>query len=47
MWFDILIRGWGVPMLIGSIPWAALSGWVAYVLSLRFVISYRKRRIQK
>jgi uncharacterized protein (DUF2062 family) len=47
MWFDTLIRGWGVPMLVGSLPWAAFSGWLAYVLSLRFVISYRQRRMQK
>jgi uncharacterized protein len=47
MWFDTLIRGWGLPMLIGSLPWAALSGWAAYVLSLRFVISYRERRFNK
>ncbi len=47
MWFDTLIRGWGVPMLIGSIPWAFFSGWLAYVLSLRFVIRYRERRAQK
>ena len=47
MWFDTLIRGWGLPMLIGSLPWAALLGWAAYVLSLRFVISYRERRFNK
>jgi hypothetical protein len=47
MWFKTLIRGWGLPMLIGSIPWAILSGWLGYVLSMRFVIRYREKRTRQ
>lgn len=46
-WFQNLISGWGVPILIGSIPWTILSGWLAYVLSLRFVREYQRRRAER
>ena len=35
---------WGLPMAIGSIPWAIFFGWLAYRLSLQFVVRYRHRR---
>ena len=34
----------GLPILVGSIPWAIASGWLGYKLSLQFVINHRKRR---
>lgn len=46
-WFDTFLAGWGVPMLIGCLPWSVLSGWIAYRLSLNFVIRYRERREPK
>ena len=36
-WFSTILKGWGVSMLIGSIPWALVSGWIAYIWSLAFV----------
>ena len=46
-WTSTLISGWGVPILIGSIPWTILSGWLAYVLSLRFMREYQRRRAER
>jgi uncharacterized protein (DUF2062 family) len=40
----MLAKGWGVPMLLGSLPWAALGGWLGYICSLRFVRRYRQIR---
>lgn len=37
----------GLPMLLGSIPWAAFFGWLAYKLSYQFVVEYRKRRARR
>ena len=34
----------GLPLAIGWIPWAILSGWVAYILSYKFVVRYRAQR---
>ena len=39
-----LVQGWGVPMLIGCLPWAALGSWVGYAWSLRFVRRHRAAR---
>lgn len=38
--FDV----WGVPMFLGSIPWAILSAWLGHRWSLRLVTRYRARR---
>jgi len=43
-WFAAFVVGVGLPMTVGSIPWAALAGWIAYWLSLRFVTEFRARR---
>ena len=40
----MLFQGWGVPMLIGCLPWSALGTWVGYVWSLRFVRRHRAAR---
>jgi len=37
----LLFKGWGVPMLIGCLPWSALGGWAGYVWSLKFIKRYR------
>ena len=44
--FDVVIKDWGFAMVVGSLPYAALGGWLGYVLGLRFVLRYRefKRR---
>lgn len=43
-WIATIASDWGLPLCIGWVPWSALSAWVAYRLSLNFVIAYRKRR---
>ncbi len=43
-WFETMINGWGLPMLLGSIPLSIFSAWMAYVLSLKFVSKYQERR---
>ena len=34
-------------MTLGSLPWAALMGWLGYRLSLRFVLAYREARLRR
>lgn len=53
-WFDWLValtgavfRGWGVPMLIGCLPWSFLGGWLAYVWSLRVVRRHREAKARR
>ena len=36
-WFAGVAIGLGLPMTVGCIPWAILTGWLAYRMSLRFV----------
>lgn len=43
----MLIKGWGLPMLIGCVPWSILGGWAGYNWSLRFVRQHRRRRLRK
>ncbi len=38
---------WGVPMFIGSLPWAVLAAWLGYYGSLRFLESFRARQRHK
>lgn len=46
-WVSVIASDWGLPLCIGWIPWAALSGWIAYRISLKFVIAYRERRARR
>lgn len=39
-----LLVGWGLPLLVGSIPWAVLGSWAGYVWSLRFIRGHREAR---
>ena len=45
-WFETMINGWGLPMVVGSVPWAIFSAWAAYYLSFRFVANFQKRRAE-
>jgi hypothetical protein len=38
---------WGVPMFLGCLPWAALSGWLGYRWSLRLIREFRLRRVRR
>lgn len=42
-----LFRIWGIPMFVGSIPWALLSAWLGYHWSLRLVNRFRRQRQEK
>jgi hypothetical protein len=42
-----LFKGWGVPLMVGSLPWAAAGTWLSYRWSLRFVRSHREHRHQR
>lgn len=48
-WFYtvLLFKGWGVPMLIGCIPWSIFGGWMGYTWSLRFIRRHRRRKAEK
>jgi hypothetical protein len=43
----MIVLEWGLAMWVGSIPWAALAGWVGYRVSLRFIIAYRLTRARR
>lgn len=43
----LVVLEWGFAMWVGSIPWAALFGWLGYRISLRFVIAYRLARAKR
>lgn len=45
-WFHTMLQGWGKPMVLGSVPWAIASAWMAYVVSLKFVSNYQRRRAE-
>ena len=42
-----LFEQFGLPMWIGSLPWALLSAWLGYRWSLRLIIKVRNRRAQR
>jgi uncharacterized protein (DUF2062 family) len=42
-----LFQQFGLPMWVGSIPWALLFAWIGYRWSLRLVIRVRARREQR
>ena len=42
-----LLRTFGVPMFIGSIPWAILGGWFSYRLAHRYSAAQQARRRKK
>jgi len=43
----LLFKGWGVPMLIGCVPWAILGGWAGYAWSLKFINGYRTAKLRR
>ncbi len=40
----VIISDIGLPLSVGSLIWAIIWSWVAYYVTLRFVIQYRARR---
>lgn len=43
----VVILDWGITMWVGSIPWAALLGFLGYRYSLKFVRAYRHARAER
>jgi len=46
-WFQALLTYWGVPIVLGSIPWTIVIAWAGYRSSLRLIKAYRHRRAQR
>jgi len=42
-----VFRIWGVPMFLGSLPWAVVSSWVAYRWSYKIALRRRLRRLRR
>lgn len=42
-----LFESFGVPMFVGSIPWAIVGAWLSYRWSLRLLLRLRERREQR
>jgi uncharacterized protein (DUF2062 family) len=42
-----LFEQFGLPMWVGSVPWALFFGWIGYRWSLRLVVRVRTRREQR
>ena len=45
MWMVNLFKGWGVPMFLGSVPWAILSSWLGYKIAYNYVVKHREKRV--
>ncbi len=43
-WLVQLFEGWGIPMFLGSVPWALLSSWLGYKLAYNYVVRHRINR---
>jgi uncharacterized protein (DUF2062 family) len=53
-WFEAFWRflvgifsEWGVPMFLGSVPWALLTAWLGYRWSVRLIRRFRLRRMRR
>lgn len=46
-WIETLLTYWGVPIVLGSIPWTIAIAVGGYRLSLNFVRAYRRRRAER
>jgi hypothetical protein len=42
--FDMFVRDWGLAMWVGCIPWSALTAFLGYRWSLKFIHAYRHAR---
>jgi uncharacterized protein (DUF2062 family) len=47
LWMVNLFRGWGIPMFLGSIPWAIFSSWLGYVIAYNYVVKHREKRAKR
>ena len=42
-----LFEGWGLPLVIGCLPWSFLGAWAGYVWSLRFITGHRAKKAKR
>lgn len=42
-----IFKVWGVPLFVGSIPWAIVIAWLGYRWSLRLIREFRLRRVRR
>jgi len=42
-----LFEVWGLPLFLGSVPWAVFFSWIGYVWSKRFIEKFRARRQER
>lgn len=47
LWTVELFSGWGVPMFVGSIPWAIFSAWAGYWITYRYIVHHRRKRHER
>lgn len=47
LWMSELFTGWGIPMFIGSIPWAVLSAWLGYTVTYKYIVRHRRKRAER
>ncbi len=46
-YFSVIVKGWGLALLIGSLPYAVIGYVVGYHWTLRLVRRWRMRRLQR
>lgn len=47
IYFVIVVKHWGLPMLVGCVPYAILSAWFGYFWSMRIVVSHRRSILER
>ena len=47
VYFDVIVAGWGLAMLVGCPPYAVVAAWIGYVWSLKLVVARRRMMARK
>lgn len=42
-WFDVVVEGWGLAMLVGCWPYAVLGAWIGHSWALKLAVARRRR----
>jgi len=43
----LVFADWGLTVLLGSLPFSIVCGWIGYHLTYRFVVRYRRARAER
>ncbi len=43
----LILGNWGLTILLGSLPFSIVFGWIGYHLTYRFVVRYRRTRAER